>query len=160
MGTYDVAQICMNGHCVNSDYNILPELRAAYCSKCGAETIIKCPSCGADIRGYYDVPGAIASVSSDNVPAHCHQCGEAYPWTAAQLDAAKEYVRMLEEFTDEEKEQVEQVLIDISQDGPRAEAGAKKLLLFLRKLKDDVAAGLRELAIQIAAETVKRMLTP
>ncbi|WP_235210022.1 DUF2321 domain-containing protein [Sphingobium sp. Ant17] len=55
MGTYRVAQVCPNGHVATTAADQNPELREAFCSKCGEETIMQCPSCSASIRGDFYV---------------------------------------------------------------------------------------------------------
>ena len=57
MGTYRVAQVCPNGHVATTAADQNPELREAFCSKCGEATILQCPSCSASIRGDYYVEG-------------------------------------------------------------------------------------------------------
>ena len=79
MGEYDTMQVCLNGHQITDRYYSQPEHRQDFCEKCGAETIIECPNCEEEIRGYYNVEGVIAPSTTD-VPDYCHSCGEAYPW--------------------------------------------------------------------------------
>lgn len=88
MGTYDVQQVCVNGHQTTDNYNRSPEFRRKFCPECGAETIHQCPSCGRPIRGDYHVDGVFC-VSSTPVPTHCENCGAAYPWTEKKLQISK-----------------------------------------------------------------------
>ncbi|WP_368410979.1 DUF2321 domain-containing protein [Halomarina pelagica] len=74
-------QVCKNGHQITEVYHRSPEFRQKYCEKCGAETIITCPECGAEIKGHYHVEGVVSMGSSKDVPKYCHDCGEPYPWT-------------------------------------------------------------------------------
>ncbi|MBK7867373.1 MAG: DUF2321 domain-containing protein [Ignavibacteriales bacterium] len=50
MEGYDVAQICLNGHCTNSSFKSFPEFNQDYCDKCGEQTITLCPACKSPIR--------------------------------------------------------------------------------------------------------------
>ncbi len=78
MAEYDTQQICDNGHQITDRYYGRPEDRKQYCDRCGATTITKCPSCDEEIRGrLYE----LGTASLASVPAHCHNCGEVYPWT-------------------------------------------------------------------------------
>ena len=52
-GYYDVAQICENGHVANSMAHDYPNSNQDHCDKCGAPTIMDCPSCQIAIRGFY-----------------------------------------------------------------------------------------------------------
>ncbi len=87
MARYDVQQVCLNGHQITSSYNSSPEFRKQFCDECGEETIHKCPSCQADIKGYCHVDG-LFSIKKTPVPTHCENCGEAFPWTKKKALAA------------------------------------------------------------------------
>lgn len=76
--TYDVMQVCLNGHKITDSYS-KPQFRQAACDDCGAETIHQCPDCGTTIKGRYS--GGFAPSPGPDVPDHCHNCGEPYPWT-------------------------------------------------------------------------------
>ena len=86
---YDTAQICRNGHVVNSMAYDYPQSNQKYCDKCGKETLTSCPACNEKIRCYYHVPGVIA-FPKYSAPSYCHNCGQAYPWTASSIEAANE----------------------------------------------------------------------
>jgi len=79
MGTYDVMQVCLNGHKITHTYKSNPELQQDHCDECGEETIHECPKCGTPIRGEYLVEGAFFS-GGPEPPEYCHECGESYPW--------------------------------------------------------------------------------
>lgn len=79
MGTYDVMQVCENGHKITHSYVNYPEHRQSACDQCGADTIHRCPECDEPIRGKYLVEG-VASVGGPDPPDNCHECGEPYPW--------------------------------------------------------------------------------
>ncbi len=55
-GWYDTAQICINGHVINSMSKSHPEHNKKFCDKCGEPTITNCPKCNAPIRGHYHEP--------------------------------------------------------------------------------------------------------
>lgn len=78
MGVYRVAEVCPNGHVSTSAADEHPDLREKFCSKCGEETITKCPTCHSSIRGYYYVENFFTLGSVYQPPAHCHNCGSAF----------------------------------------------------------------------------------
>jgi hypothetical protein len=86
---YDLAQICQNGHVINSMARDYPNSNQDHCDRCGDPTIVACPSCNSGIRGHYHVPGVIG-FSQYTAPAFCYKCGKPFPWTAAGLTAAEE----------------------------------------------------------------------
>src|SRR6266581_2283192 len=138
---YDVAQVCLNGHVTNGFSRSSPEFNETFCSNCGERTITVCPACNHAIRG--QIAGSM--IVSFPAPSFCHNCGEAYPWTARSLTAARELAEELENLGTEEKQILSKSLDDLVRD-------TRKLLLlwfdsktFMRK-----AGGL-------AAEQLKSM---
>ena len=119
---YDVAQICLNGHVINAYAKTHPEHNEKYCSKCGKETIMRCPSCYKDIRGNYHIPEVY--LPEYEIPKWCYECGKPYPWTLEKLQAAKELTNEIENLTDDEKELLKTSLEDIVSDNPRTQLGA------------------------------------
>src|SRR2546427_10403099 len=102
MDEYGTAEICMGGHVTTLRANKYPEFRRQFCEKCGERTTTTCLECNTWIRGAYDVPGVIGFSDDYTVPAFCHNCGKAYPWTAERLDAAMKPVDIAAQLTDEE----------------------------------------------------------
>src|SRR4051812_45107161 len=78
-GHYDVGQICLNGHVINSHARQYSDMNSDYCPTCGEKTITQCPSCNTPIRGMFEVPGVIDMVSRYHAPAFCYKCGKPYP---------------------------------------------------------------------------------
>lgn len=77
---YDTMQVCeRNGHKVTDWYDTSPEVRQDHCHICGSKTIIKCPICQTNIRGYRHFKSIVGG-SGPEVPLYCHQCGKPYPW--------------------------------------------------------------------------------
>src|ERR1035437_4164389 len=97
-GWYDTAQICANGHLITAAANQNPERKQPFCPSCGAKTLTVCPACGKPVRGAHCAhvhnyvmdswDTAVGSLRA--IPAHCSECGTAFPWTSARLAAAKE----------------------------------------------------------------------
>lgn len=89
MGTYDLMQVCKNGHKITDRLNSCPQHSKEFCDRCGAETIYQCPKCKEPIKGYYDVPGVMTLGSETPIPHHCHKCGEPYPWAKDKKELEK-----------------------------------------------------------------------
>jgi len=86
MGSYDIQQVCLNGHQITDSYNQFPQFRKNFCDKCGERTIHQCPACSHPIKGFYQDEGRIA-ISQASVPSHCESCGKPYPWSIPRLPA-------------------------------------------------------------------------
>ncbi|NMF59406.1 DUF2321 domain-containing protein [Pseudanabaena yagii] len=88
MGQHDTQQVCLNGHQITDNYHRSPEFRRKFCSKCGAETIYKCPNCNHEILGDYHVENVVSIGFPTPIPTHCENCGSSFPWTAAKAKLA------------------------------------------------------------------------
>ena len=151
MGTYDIAQICREGHVVNTMARDYPESNEAFCAKCGSATVTACDGCQAAIRGHYHVPGVLGGFAFDR-PSYCQACGAPYPWTTSALAAAAD-------------------LAAGPSSGPSASAGlpavwrvltyaALKFRRLAAKGGKGAADALRSVLIEVVAEGAKKALWP
>ncbi|UTW51906.1 DUF2321 domain-containing protein [bacterium SCSIO 12827] len=157
MGTYRTAQVCMNGHSATSSLETSPELAEKFCSDCGAETISTCPSCQAKIRGDYHVPG-VFGMGGYTPPNFCHECGTAFPWARAKIDAAKELADELDELSDDEKEKLKSTIDDLVVAGPKTEVAALRYKKLVGKVGMATASALRSILVDVASEAAKKLL--
>jgi len=155
---YDVAQICLNGHVVNDSAVGSPEHNKKFCDLCGKPTITSCQNCESPIQGYYYME-SVTGYGYDR-PAFCPQCGHAYPWTQAALDAAREFADELDELNGEEKELLKRSLDDIVGDTPRTPLAATKFKKYAAKAGKAAADSLKSILINVASETAKKLLWP
>ena len=149
---YDTAQICTNGHVINSQLVHLPENNREFCDKCGAQTIINCPNCNTPIRGYYHKvdrayeeldtmvneilnPPPETTLDYTTVRSFCPDCGKPYPWTEAKLKAAQELADSLEDLSPEEREILKKSFDDIIRDTPQTVVAANKFKMLVAKVK-------------------------
>src|SRR5947199_9996158 len=95
---YDVAQVCLNGHVPNGFSRSSPEFNETFCSNCGERTITVCPASNHAIRG--QIAGSM--IVGFPAPTFCHNCGEACPWTARSVTAARELAEEIESLGTEE----------------------------------------------------------
>lgn len=158
MGTYRIAQICLNGHMITDSADVNRELQSPHCSDCGAKTIMNCPECNQGIRGDYFVEGVYMLGTSISVPAYCHQCGNSYPWTEAKLKAAEDLVDELDELTPEEREQLKGTFADLTKNGPQTEVAGIRFKKILAKVGNEAASLMRKLVVDIASETAKKVI--
>jgi len=154
---YDVAQVCMNGHLINSCVKDRPQHNKAFCRICGAKTICNCPSCEAEIQGNYHVEG-VAARPTRVVPKHCHSCGSSFPWIQAKIDAATELANELEGISDGEKEMLAKSLDDIISETPRTELAVIRFKKVLSKSGGIAKESLVKIVTDFAVEAAKKML--
>ena len=150
---FDIAQICLNGHEVNSSTLEFPAYNSPFCAKCGAATITKCPNCDADIRGYQH--GSLAM--HYDVPPFCRNCGKPYPWTAAAIESAKELIRMTE-LPDEDKAQMDKDIEDIVRETPRTTLAATRFKKIMSRAGKEMEAAVERILTNIIVEGANKII--
>ncbi|TWU44683.1 putative nucleotide-binding protein containing TIR-like domain protein [Rubripirellula tenax] len=95
---YDTMQVCYNGHQITNFVESQPESTRKRCDECGEPTTDHCLKCKAKIIGYHHIPGVIG-FSGPDPPAHCHECGEAHPWTERRKEIGDNTTKVKSEQT-------------------------------------------------------------
>src|SRR5438874_2043939 len=113
---YDTLQVCLNGHVITQYGQSQPDGLKAFCTRCGARTITDCPAYTTPMHGYHHM--SVLHISAAEIPRFCHACGQAFPWTEARVQAAKDLAEELDSLSDSEKEQLKHSIDDIVQDTP------------------------------------------
>jgi hypothetical protein len=152
-----IAQICLNGHIISSILESPEDSRGTYCSQCGKPTITECKNCNKPIEGDYYNPDVVVIAEFDPEP-FCKYCGKPFPWTQAKLDAAIEIIDLESELGKEEKDALKMSLDDIISENPRSKVGALKIKRLVTKVGLETGKALRDIAIDIASETAKKIL--
>ena len=155
---WDVAQICENGHVLNGYAQTHPQRNQKFCSRCGKPTLIACPACHAPIRGKYHHPDVVNATRMQTAPAFCHKCGQPYPWTSERLATARAIVE--ESALDpESKKLFAENVEDLVSDQPRTQLAAQRVAKILAKLAKPAAAAVRDVLVDIASESVRKIIT-
>jgi hypothetical protein len=155
-GHYDTAQICPNGHVITARADSRMKCRQEFCDKCGEATLMNCPNCKADIRGYYHVLG-VSGGGGYRAPAFCHNCGSPFPWTERKKQAAIDLFN--EESEDEQDRKAFQESIEqITKDTPQAQVASKRLSRLLTKVGKGTASAIRDILVDVASKAVKKIL--
>jgi len=153
---YYTAQICLNGHVITSALELIPESASNHCEHCGASTSSACPECNAQIRGDFE-----GNVNFNyKAPSFCHSCGKPYPWTLARLEAAKELIALQSELSASEKDAMNNSIDEIVKDSPRTIVEASKFKIAISKVGVAVGQGLRDILVDVASETAKKIIWP
>ena len=159
-GEYDVAQVCLNGHVVNSSLKRFPQGSKNFCDKCGALTITNCPSCNTEIQGKYRAEGVI-DLTKYIPPKFCPSCGKPYPWTEAKIQAAYELTREIENISEDDKKILSRSIDDIVKDTPRTTLGATRTKRILSKVSNStVVDAFKKILVDIISETAKKIIWP
>jgi hypothetical protein len=154
---YDTAQVCPNGHVANAETIQAPEFNKDYCEECGKKTITRCPNCDQPIRGRIMFSIGMAGFKP---PAYCRFCGEAFPWTALRLEAARELALDSESLNAEERQELVETLPALLSDVPKTHAAAAKFKRLATKAGKETAGALRDILVDIASETAKKIIWP
>ncbi len=155
---YDTAQVCANGHMVNSMASSAPQHNEAFCEKCGQPTTTTCPSCNTSIRGYYHSSVVVIGGSGPSAPTFCYSCGKAFPWTEAKLAAARELADEMDGLTDEEKARLKANLADLVAETPRTDLAVVQTKKLLAKARGEAVGAFADVLRQVAREAIKGAL--
>ena len=158
MGYYHIAQICKNGHMINSEADSSPELNENFCTICGAETIMNCPQCGAYIQGHYEVPNVWIVGEVTPVNYFCHNCGKPYPWTESALLAASALLYEAEEISDDLKDRTVESLKDVVAETPYTTLAVTRLKKCMMSAGKFTSDALRQFVIDFGCELARRTL--
>lgn len=153
---FDIAQICLNGHVVNDTTRDAPTRNQPFCERCGAETIMACQKCSAEIRGFEHIGGVVHS--EYDRPAYCLQCGAPFPWTEAGLQAARDLADVLEGLTPEDRAQLKESLEHLVKDTPQARVAETRLKQILKRSGKEAVDGMRSVLTDILSETVRKAI--
>jgi hypothetical protein len=152
MGSYNVAQICTNGHVVIAWVDEAPESGRKFCETCGAPTITACPTCNANI------PGTLKEVLLPDYdrPSFCGQCSAPYPWTQSAIDELKSLTELAEGLNENQRSQLSAAIDDLVVDTPRTQGAVAKLKLLTPKLGKEVWEAMRGILVDVASEAAKK----
>lgn len=153
---WDVAQICLNGHKINSSTMNMPDQNKAFCDRCGEKTVTNCPNCEKPIRGLFWGDG----YSKFQVPAYCDQCGKPFPWTDAKMQAAIELLLHQTGFKGEQADDLKRNIQDVVRDTPRTPVASNRLVKVLRAAPAEIAKAVRDILVDIASESAKKVIWP
>ncbi len=155
-GTYDVAQICENGHVITDKLRTSPERAQKFCEDCGAATISACRNCNADIPGHHREPYVLTF--GYGRPSFCRNCGLAYPWTQAALDDFKSLAELAEGLTPEQQKQLGAAIDDIVVDTPKTNGAIARIKLLAPKVAGEVWQAMRQIIVEVGTEAAKKQL--
>lgn len=157
MDYFDTSEICLNGHLITSMASSSPQFRKKFCDECGEKTITNCPSCNSPIKGFHHIDGVVGFFDSP-IPKFCDNCGNPFPWTIKQTNAAKELIKIVENLSNEEKSDFINSIDDLVKNTPSTSVAQIKYKKYIVKAGKEIAQGLRDILINIVSETVKRTI--
>jgi hypothetical protein len=158
MGTYQVAEVCPNGHVSTSSANTSPERREKFCSKCGEATLTQCPQCQQSIRGYYHVEGVISLGITYKPPSYCFNCGSPFPWTDRRVASAVELFEVGTDLAPHELQQIRADLNELTKDSPKTQVASLRFKKVLSKVGTGVATSVREIVVDVLSEAAKKAI--
>ena len=156
-GSYDLAQICENGHTITYELREHPEQGQKFCDQCGARTLTRCPQCSAEIRGGYTAQWQIG-VAWYGPPRFCRDCSKPYPWTQKRIEEAKKLTALAQKLSPEERDQLASDIDDLVRDTPRTQGAITRLKLLAPKLGEEVWGAMKVILINVATEAAKKGL--
>ena len=156
-GSFEAAQICLNGHVINSMCRKYPELNKAHCSECGEKTITHCQSCNQLIKGRYELP-SVVDFSPFHKSAYCDSCGQPYPWTQRSQEAATELIEFSDALSQTEKDDFKNSIKDLIVQSPKTNLAVAKYKTYIKKAGTEITKGLKDVLVDIVSEAVKKSI--
>lgn len=153
---YDVAQICLNGHVVNSLVKTNPNPGGKFCEDCGKNTITCCKECNHEIRGYYHSSNVFSYIYS--APNHCSNCGNPYPWTVSKTQALNELFSELEEISDADKDKLVKSIDDIITETPKTELASNRVKSILNKITPEHKEIVKSIGLKLICESAQKLI--
>jgi hypothetical protein len=156
-GEFGLGQVCPNGHASTGAADRYTELCETFCSRCGEATITQCPSCDAPIRGTYFLAGYL-STGDYSAPAHCHNCGAAFPWTERRIAGAVELLEVDGSLSPAEITQFKTDLVVMTKDTPQTQVASLRFKKVMLKVGKSVADSVREIIVSVLSEVAKNQI--
>lgn len=156
-GSFNTAQVCLNGHVVTSMFNN-SNFSAEYCEECGEHTITKCQNCGENIRGKYEIPQVIDFTNEYHKPSFCFNCGNPFPWIERAKIAANELIQYTENLSTEEKADFIESLNKLLSKSTNSTLAEIKVKKYLDKAGIVVANGIKNIIIDLISESIKKSI--
>jgi hypothetical protein len=152
-GTFhDVMQVCRRGHMLNTLAMTHPDRNVDACDRCGAETIMQCEHCAANIRGVFH--DAVAGVSvPTGPPLCCHKCGAPYPWTEARLAEAQAFVYELSALSERDQRALAEAYEAVLLRSPRLAAALTTITRVTAKVGEPAATILHQFSCDVSGES-------
>lgn len=155
MSSYDTALVCLHGHLICDSVEEYPNEIQKFCSDCGAETIMICPSCQKKLRGHYNHEffNKVTIVED-----YCFNCGKPYPWTISRLESMQLLIQEDDELQEQQKISLITSLPDIITETPKTKLAVVRFQKALLSVGKFTAEGLRDFAIDFGCELAKKSL--
>ncbi len=157
--SYDIAQICLNGHVINSNFQRAPHLNTNFCEKCGEQTITTCSKCDRPIKGEI-IEDELPNFEEYIKPLYCQYCGSAFPWTETSIQAALTISMEEGKLDATDKAVLEESFRNVVKNGPQAQVAANKIKKIMTKAGKTTAGAVRDILVDIISETTKRIIWP
>ena len=154
---YDTAQICLNGHIINSCAETEPARNKGHCSECGTETIRSCPKCGAKILGQLHSTRYLA-LPMFEAPKFCSTCGAPYPWTVTRLKAAHDHANKIKGISKEERKLLNLSIDELVRDTPQTNVAIVRLKKMMSKVGPEFYDVFKKVLIEIMSEAARKAI--
>jgi hypothetical protein len=157
MPGYYQRQTCLNGHIISNSVGT-PHGNAhmqAFCSKCGEETIVSCPSCGTPQHGNLK---DVMPFGDSKADAYCWNCGKPYPWTERQFAATAELVNEEEQLSEQDKRLLTSSLSDLASDTPNTALAATRFRRIVAKAGGTFKTAMYKFIVDFCSETAKKIV--
>jgi hypothetical protein len=153
---YYTAQVCENGHVINTEIENFPGVEQTFCTTCGKQTLTACPKCKNPIRG---INRYTMTVDYHQAPAYCPDCGSAFPWTVSAIEAANE-LAVQTKMDEMDRTELPELIEDLVRQTPRTPVAAIRLNGLLQRAGPYAAEGFKQILMAVVTEGAKKLIWP
>ena len=91
-------------------------------------------------------------------PAHCHNCGNAFPWTERKVASAVELVQLGANLSPAELQQLGLDLSELTKATPRAQIAVLRVKNVMAKIGGSLASSVRDIVVDVLSEAAKKSI--
>jgi hypothetical protein len=149
------AAVCASGHVFS--WLVDPDLAAKYCLKCGDPILVACPACNATL------PADEGMLQWVPFYGNCMDCGNAYPWKAAEIERARRTLAKqaeTENWSDAVKACAGELVDDIAADRAVASRVSADLKWLALHDGEGATATILDAVERLGSATLKQALRP
>jgi hypothetical protein len=97
-------------------------------------------------------------MSTYQVPPHCTECGEAFPWTRAAFEAAEVLVYELDGLDEVDREMLKNSLPGLIRDTSETPVAIARFKRILKKTEPTALDAFKEILVNVVSETVRKTM--
>jgi hypothetical protein len=97
-------------------------------------------------------------ISKYEPPAHCHNCGNEFPWTGRKIDSAVDLLEVDGNLSTAEIQQFRNDLEELTKDSLKTQAASLRFKKAMAKVGTSIASSVREIVVDVLSEAARKAI--